>query len=1386
MAKPPIIEPFDAAQDEVVEDTNGEALTEAFDPSQDVVVAQDENLDEVLLEDRGQVVTASSSMTGPEIQFAAETQLDEKPKRQFFGMVDFGLGAMKGAALFFTSPDWGTRNLEKYAHELEKEQPNVLTGFTEFLRGKSNSEFAVELQAEADKLIVENDAFVKKYGLDPKGQAEETGAMIGSGFASVLASIGTAVLTKDVFTPAAIFTDIQNAAMFREGRNKGWDVDKAAMVANIDSVPQFVLEFWGLHTVMELAVLSKPIKNKLLKAVAIGSVEALQEGGQQTAEETTAALSGLREDSLTDKVIRIGQAAAVGLITGASASAVLDVVQKRGIVKELVKEGVPKEKAVGFAEKVIDAQMESPEVRQEIMDTIAREMSPEAQDPEVVKLRDKLTQEALAPAGEEKPAAKPAEMKFSPEEVLVMEGRVEQLETETDQILDQIDTLEAEKKALKEKGLSTKSVDAKLDGLAQKFDVADSEIADLQTSLEPEVRARDKILTTAEKVFKMAAQKVKEGVKLTREEIANVQGEAINFIKATPMEAKDRAKFLSTVKNVQTEEGLVQALFDVEERASKFREATRKKKAIARIKTGLKKSSPKMRTGKPIGKYTADIQAIMDKARKAVSMPRIEADLKIAENMATVADDGLLAPDLALENRILDKFSGLEDRSADELEASLGELQALAKEGRDSVMLKQKAKSMRAEAMVKDAIATIQGTSPVKASDKPTKGAIATIKKAMSTLGKSLSGWDDLMNAFSQYDKTSKSFESKLSKAMSTIDVELKEKADAQAWGQKFARRAMAALGLKKEGQLFKQLERNKEEVDLGVFKDADNQEVRLILSKEQAISMWMQMQDKSLHGTIFSGEGGYRIDDREVRGLSKEMRAAVEDFLSAEDVALAKVYLDFYADYYDHINEKYRVDYGVDLPFNENYSPIRRETSKKEVTYSFLDEQNFRKSLLPGSLQSRVRTREKIRLEGASDVLLRHITEMEHYVNWSEKLRDIQSVFGDSRVQNLIRQRFGKGSLSMVNEFVVDFVRGGGEKGRAYDKIVNKLVGNFTTSVLAMKPNFILKQFTSFVAYADSIPTAEFVKGLADFASDPVRAYQILSTSNLMKTRTSNIDRDIKNALESREFNLFRRSPTFKNAMLFFVKAGDKASILVGGWPVYKYTLEQTHDHQKAIAAFDKATTQTQQSSLLSQLSTWQRGNSLARLFTLFTSAQNQYLRQEIVAVRDGLNGRLTPAQVAKKLLIYHAILPAFFQYVANFGRWDKDEEARAMILGSLNGVFLLNDILDSVLRTYMKSAWEADLETYDSTLPIFIWKRGIEKAIRDFEDGDLELSDMVEAIAELGATTAGPLTGTPVRQILNTYEGVTDISEGEVGRGLLKLAGWSPHTVNKMLDKD
>jgi len=423
------------------------------------------------------------------------------------------------------------------------------------------------------------------------------------------------------------------------------------------------------------------------------------------------------------------------------------------------------------------------------------------------------------------------------------------------------------------------------------------------------------------------------------------------------------------------------------------------------------------------------------------------------------------------------------------------------------------------------------------------------------------------------------------------------------------------------------------------------------------------------------------------------------------------------------------------------------------------------------------------------------HIAEASHYINWSDKLKDLNTIFGNLQIRNAINNKFGKGTLALVDGFIEDFSNNGFRRTLELEKTLTKIRINFTVSALALKPALFLKQQASIFAYAEFIPAKDFTEGLVDFWKNPIANWKTLNrVSPLFRTRSNNMERDIKAAADSVEISRFKKIQSFKNMLLAFTKWGDKTAIAAGGWSVYRYNLKTTGSQAKAVKEFEAATAVTQQSSDISQLSAWQRGGAFAKLFTMFTSSQNQYLRREISAIRNVIadpvaflkgKGRISRRDFAKKIALYHFIMPMFFQWISDFGQWDEDEQKRAATLGSLNGIFILGDILDSVFRMLFMEGPAFSESAGES--PVFQIKDDLLREIKQLEAADFSTEEVMQSLLDLSEDVVGPLSGAPVKRIKDSFEGIDDIiNDDEPASGVLKLLGWSPYTVNKKLGED
>jgi len=146
-----------------------------------------------------------------------------------------------------------------------------------------------------------------------------------------------------------------------------------------------------------------------------------------------------------------------------------------------------------------------------------------------------------------------------------------------------------------------------------------------------------------------------------------------------------------------------------------------------------------------------------------------------------------------------------------------------------------------------------------------------------------------------------------------------------------------------------------------------------------------------------------------------------------------------------------------VDLPPEEMYSPISRVTTKDSVE-SFFDEVQVRKAMAPGAFTGRVPTYAKIKMQSDVHALYKHIAEMEHYLAWSDKIKQLENIFSDNKTQNLIIERYGKGTLQLLQGYIREFRSRGALNAEVVNSMVDQFRMNFTVSVLAFNPAVMVK----------------------------------------------------------------------------------------------------------------------------------------------------------------------------------------------------------------------------------------------------------------------------------------------------------------------------------------
>ena len=846
----------------------------------------------------------------------------------------------------------------------------------------------------------------------------------------------------------------------------------------------------------------------------------------------------------------------------------------------------------------------------------------------------------------------------------------------------------------------------------------------------------------------------------------------------------------------------------------------------------IKSTKVKKVGGKPVGKFTADVQKVLDGFRDAIKLTEQEAIDKIADNLDRYTEFEM--PDaVVVENRILNmvvklqKFPEpkdqwavkpidsqravrvfdtedeaieymatqqnaeileIEERPAaepkarlplrkqftvDELENILEGIKALKTEGKMLTEFKKFTRQERDARLRSEALNVILGGEELPAGLESVgieqkKPSVKEFKNWLtnfaSNSGIHFVGWNDLIDMLSVRDKTSKPGKSRLSEVTEVHSAENAEKAGQSAANKKIVDFAKKSFNFENDRAMLKQFNLDAKEIEIGSFINAKDVRVDLKMTKAEARKFMMEYADPVLRDTFYDG-----------MSFTDDMIKAVNDTLTAQDKIFMQEQLNFYRNYYDRVNNLYRDIYGVDLPFNEFYSPVKREgfDAPDGKFGEFLDEVAYRRSVTTGSLKSRVKNVRRLASQSDVNVLERHIAEMEHFIAWSDKVRDLNAIFKNPEVRAAISLHHEPSMLFAVDKFINDFTRGGVELANRLNNL-DKIRGLFTRSVLAVKPNITIKQLTSQVAYMEVMPIKDYVAGTLDFWKHPVKNFKFLKENSVwFAERGGNMERDIKTAMRMKEYNSFRESRGFMDSLMLNVQLGDQGAIAIGGWSYYKYLRKKGVSKKDAILEFEKFSEQTQQSADLSIQSHFQRKGSVSKLFTMFLSSPNLYMRKELGAIRNLLAGRGSVKDHMKTITIYHLILPMFFQWVSDAFDWDEKEQLRAVILGPLNGIFIVGDGIDYIIRKAL------GLRTFSKEVALYSGVNDLGKfvseAVEYVADGSMTDEDFYRASSGL-AGAMGSVTGLPLKQTVNTVKTGQDFLDGEFEKAVKELLGYSP----------
>lgn len=980
--------------------------------------------------------------------------------------------------------------------------------------------------------------------------------------------------------------------------------------------------------------------------------------------------------------------------------------------------------------------------------------------------------------------------KVSRERIKKLDKDVAALDQRVDDTLETINERKAQ-------GKPTKALDNRITAMLAKREAMDKERSDLLTAETPlevrkqEANATDQTIEVkgvelvkakareAKAVARSINKALTKGVQLAKKDVKAAQDAAIKAIQNSGLSKEDISDFMVAVRNIQSAAQFAKAMPRIQNRINQKLNKRRAQKATGLLKAALKRT--KVKNNK--GKFGPEIQEILDMARKAMAETKDSAIEKIVASDSTTE---IPSPEAAFRNRILAFKADPNATDVEVIEQLLEDvvnLMTLGKNIRTSSVLRKKAES----AATREELLELVGPEREGETDRQRirREWFARLE-AKTFLNLSGAWWNKLSRVMRSSDKAR--VDAMVNKLSLYIENRAFDRGVARSV-ERFTELAMATGDYKSERALLKKMAKDETtNLHLGEYLHADG--VRRLISSDiktraQLRKRVMELRDPTIKESLMAEKGNAYTD---------EIVQVLENEMTEEDMRLVEAQLEFYNEYYDRINETYRKTNGINLPKVEFYSPVRRRLGKDgEVQEEFLTGMisMYRGGVAPSALKSRKTNIHRVKTSGDLAVLHSHINEMEYFIAYAEKLQALNNTVGHEDVQNHIERVFGSDILDTLNSDLDYFSKKGVNVSVTGEKLFTTLMRNFSFAQLGAKPQIGLKQLASFAAYSQDVKASDFTAGMVKFASNPRAALEVLQQSELFAKRGMNIDRDYQALLSDTGFlNVMGKNPTLATIMMLPIKYGDKAAIALGGYAHYHAMLKKNGgDKTAAIRSMETLTVRTQQSSDIDQISELQRTSSLLRIMTQFMSSANALTRAEYSAIIERKSGRISRKEFAKRIAVYHVIIPTTIQFIANGFTWDNEDQLKASLLGTLNGMFIIGDLME-MGAGYIADGMDGVFDLQTRHPASFV--TDILKAVDEFAEDGISFEDFTEGTKSIErmAKGVGAMFGVPVNTIMNelrgfgqTIDGLVNGKEDDIKEGGALMLGYSPYIIDEKI---
>lgn len=571
----------------------------------------------------------------------------------------------------------------------------------------------------------------------------------------------------------------------------------------------------------------------------------------------------------------------------------------------------------------------------------------------------------------------------------------------------------------------------------------------------------------------------KQATDFTREQIFDTQNDLINLINQSDLEASDKAKFLTMIKNVQTPKDLADVMKGkkkktgevvtpgLEERIDTLIEKEERRQLVG----GIKKAVDRAKSSKSIAvDYVNTIEQMVEdvdlKNRKPETIDRIQKMKDFLDNKIAKGEDVEVTRGMLKDLKILDKKK-FEDLSNEDLQSLEQSIEKAVQLGETKLKALENTRETRKAKMLEE---LVKGSVPIKSKE-------VTQKK----VGQKLSAGEKFRNNMNE--GFNKAQEKDL--AITPADVVF----DVLDGNQNY------------KGPNYKIF---KETVDKAHSKYLAKREK--IVEAVQKAANELKLDESSLERIGFYAakvqKGG--VEKLESMGYTKEEINAVE--LNEKEMKLYELMRQKLDELRPEIQEVMRVAYNKDLDVVDDYFPFMTDfeaMSDKELRDRFgesveLFGQANKKNVEKGFTISRTGGKQKIKLN-ALEVFYNHVDNAVYLIEMGPTIKDL----GDIAETEEYGQAVGEIGQERVREWIDLLARKGGVNSRRI-RLLDNVRKHVGVATLGFKLSSALIQPTALLDGASLIGARVF-QGAYNVATN--REWRVFLKENFPELRARGAD---------------------------------------------------------------------------------------------------------------------------------------------------------------------------------------------------------------------------------------------------------------------------------------